>query len=346
MSQKDPVNILLVDDQPAKLLTYEVILGELGEHLIQAGSAREALEYLLKNDIAIILIDVVMPDLDGFELAAMIRAHPRFQKSAIMFVSALALSDINKVKAYELGAVDYVPIPVVPELLRAKVRVFAELYRKARQLEVLNAELERRVAERTAELAHANAVLRQRVEEYRLEREDGVVQVQHQMQNLESLGQLALNLTVPVPAVDVADGIFTPANRRPLEPTPDPNELAQPPESGSCGFEYSRSSPEQCIGESQGDSEPAGGSEVTARELEVLASLAKGKSNKMIGRELNMREGTVKVHVRSLLKKLNATNRTQLALRAHRALDTAQAVSGGGLTIPAEPAAGQGSTDT
>jgi DNA-binding NarL/FixJ family response regulator len=346
MSQKDPVNILLVDDQPAKLLTYEAVLSELGENLIKAESAREALEYLLKNDIAIILIDVVMPDLDGFELAAMIRAHPRFQKIAIMFVSALALSDNDRVKACEHGAIDYVPIPIVPELLRAKVRVFAESYRKARQLEALNAELERRVEERTAELAHANAVLRQRVEEYRLEREDGVVQVQHQMQNLESLGQLALNLTVPVPAVDVADGIFTPANRRPLEPTPDPNELAQPPESGSCGFEYSRSSPEQCIGESQGDSEPAGGSEVTARELEVLASLAKGKSNKMIGRELNMREGTVKVHVRSLLKKLNATNRTQLALRAHRALDTAQAVSGGGLTIPAEPAAGQGSTDT
>ena len=107
MSQKDPVNILLVDDQPAKLLTYEVILSELGENLIKAESAREALEYLLKNDIAIILTDVVMPDLDGFELAAMIRAHPRFQKIAIMFVSALALSDIDRVKACEHGAVDY-----------------------------------------------------------------------------------------------------------------------------------------------------------------------------------------------------------------------------------------------
>jgi CheY-like chemotaxis protein len=111
LSQKDPVNILLVDDQPAKLLTYEVILSELGENLIKAESAREALEYLLKHDIAIILSDVVMPDLDGFELAAMIRAHPRFQKIAIMFVSALALSDIDRVKACEHGAVDYVPIP-------------------------------------------------------------------------------------------------------------------------------------------------------------------------------------------------------------------------------------------
>ena len=159
MSQKDPVNILLVDDQPSKLLTYEVILSGLGENLIKAGSAREALEYLLKNDIAIILIDVVMPDLDGFELAAMIRAHPRFQKIAIMFVSAMALSDIDRVQACEHGAVDYVPIPVVPELLRAKVRVFAELYRKTRQLEVLNAELERRVEERTKEPAHAKEQL-------------------------------------------------------------------------------------------------------------------------------------------------------------------------------------------
>jgi DNA-binding CsgD family transcriptional regulator len=254
----------------------------------------------------------------------------------------------QRVKACEHGAVDYVPIPVVPELLRAKVRVFAEFYRKARQLEVLNAELERRVEERTAELAHANAVLRQRVEEHRLERQDGLVQVQHEMQNFESPEPLALNLKVAVAADEVvlADGTFAPASSLLLGPAPDPTERMQQLESGSCGFEYSRSSPEQCIGESPGDSEPTGGSEVTTRELEVLASLAKGESNKMIGRELNMREGTVKVHVRSLLKKMNATNRTQLALRAYRALDTAQAVSGGGSTITAEPAAGQGSTDT
>jgi len=347
MSQKDPVNILLVDDQPAKLLTYEVILSVLGENLIKAGSAREALEYLLKNDIAIILIDVVMPDLDGFELAAMIRAHPRFQKIAIMFVSAQALSDSDRLKACEHGAIDYVPIPVVPELLRAKVRVFAELYRKAQQLEGLNAELERRVEERTAQLAHANAVLGQRVEEYRLEREAGLVQV-HEMQNLESLGQLTLNLKVAVAANEVvlAEGTFAPASSLLLGPAPDPNELMQQPEPWPCGPKYSQSSPEQCIGETPDGSEAAGGSEVTPRELEVLASLAKGKSNKMIARELNMQEGTVKVHVRSLLKKLNATNRTQLALRAYFALDTVLAVRGGRLTIPADPAADQGSTDT
>src|SRR3979411_2029678 len=152
MASDDKVNILLVDDQPAKLLSYETILGELGENLIKAASAREALEQLLKQDIAIILVDVCMPDLDGFQLAAMIREHPRFQKTAIIFISAIHLTDVDRLRGYEMGAVDYVPVPVVPEVLRAKVRVFAELFRKTRELEQLNLELERRVAERTADL--------------------------------------------------------------------------------------------------------------------------------------------------------------------------------------------------
>src|SRR5437868_4102785 len=122
MADNERVNILLVDDQPAKLLSYEVMLGELGENLIKANSGREALELLLKHDIAVILIDVVMPDLDGFELAAMIRDHPRFQKTAMIFVSAIAMTDLDLVKGYRYGAVDYIPVPVVAELLRAKVR--------------------------------------------------------------------------------------------------------------------------------------------------------------------------------------------------------------------------------
>ena len=87
----DTVNVLLVDDQPAKLLAYEVILQELGENLIKTASAREAFEYLLKNDVAVVLLDVCMPELDGFQLAAMIREHPRFQKTAIIFISAIHL---------------------------------------------------------------------------------------------------------------------------------------------------------------------------------------------------------------------------------------------------------------
>ena len=189
MGAEEKVNILLVDDQPGKLLGYEVILSELGENLIKAGSANEALEQLLKNDVAVVLIDVCMPDLDGFELAAMIREHPRFQKTAIIFVSAIQVTDLDLLRGYAAGAVDYVPVPVVPDLLRAKVRVFAELNRKTRQLETLNAELERRVAERTAELAHANADLEQRVEERTREREAALAQV-HEMRKVESLGQL------------------------------------------------------------------------------------------------------------------------------------------------------------
>src|SRR6201982_2871174 len=155
----EKVNILLVDDQPAKLLAYEVILRDLGENLIVAASGREALEILLKNDIAIILVDVCMPELDGFELAAMIREHPRFQKTAMIFISAIQVSDIDRLRGYEMGAVDYVPVPVVPEVLRAQIKVFAELYRKTRQLERLNAELEDRVRARTAELESSTVQL-------------------------------------------------------------------------------------------------------------------------------------------------------------------------------------------
>src|ERR1700731_5090633 len=185
----EKINILLVDDQQAKVLSYEGILDELGENLIKASSATEALEQLLKRDIAIILIDVCMPDLDGFQLASMIREHPRFQSIALIFVSAIQVTDLDLLRGYQLGAVDYVPVPVIPELLRAKVKVFAELYRKTRQLERLNAELEIRVAERTAELAQANAELEQRVEQRTREREEALAQV-HEMQKLESLGQL------------------------------------------------------------------------------------------------------------------------------------------------------------
>jgi two-component sensor histidine kinase/CheY-like chemotaxis protein len=159
MADHEKVNILLVDDQPAKLLAYEVILKELGENLVVASSGRAALEYLLKNEVAVILVDVCMPELDGFELAAMIREHPRFQKTAMIFISAIQVSDIDRLRGYEMGAVDYVPVPVIPEVLRAKIKVFAELYRKTRQLERLNAELEDRVRARTAELEESHARL-------------------------------------------------------------------------------------------------------------------------------------------------------------------------------------------
>ncbi len=226
MTAKEPVNILLVDDQPAKLLSYAAILDELGENLVSASSAREALEHLLKKSIAVVLIDVVMPDLDGFELAAMIRDHPRFRNTAIIFVSAVAMTDLDRLKGYDSGGVDYVPVPIVPALLRAKVRVFADLYRKTYQLERLNSELEQHVEERTAQLAQANADLERRVELRTLERETALAQV-HQMQKLESLGQLtggiahdfnnllmAILTNLDLLARDIAE---TPRNRRLIE---------------------------------------------------------------------------------------------------------------------------------
>jgi len=136
MSKTDKVNILMVDDQPGKLLSYEAILGELGENLIKATSGRQALDLLLKNDIAVVLMDVSMPEIDGFELADMIRQHPRFQQTAIIFISGIHLTDLDRLQGYQRGAVDYISVPVNPELLRAKVSVFAELHRKTRQLEL------------------------------------------------------------------------------------------------------------------------------------------------------------------------------------------------------------------
>src|SRR4051812_48980702 len=161
VENRERVNILLVDDQPGKLLSYEVMLAELDENLVAVSSAKEALAYLLKSDVAVILVDVCMPELDGFELAKMIREHPRFQKTAIIFISAIHMSESDYLRGYEAGAVDYLSVPVVPELLRAKVRVFAELFRKTRDLQQLNDELENRVAERTEALAQSADRLRQ-----------------------------------------------------------------------------------------------------------------------------------------------------------------------------------------
>lgn len=164
MTVDDKVNILMVDDQPAKLMSYEVILAELGESLLMATSANEALNILLKTDVAVVLMDVSMPNMDGFELASLIRQHPRFRKTAIIFISGVHLTESDLIQGYRSGAVDYISVPVVPEVLRAKVSIFAELHRKTRMLEALNHELEYRVAERTEELRKSETEFRMRAE--------------------------------------------------------------------------------------------------------------------------------------------------------------------------------------
>src|SRR6185436_4294782 len=137
---EEKVNILLVDDQPGKLIAHEAILQELGQTIIKATSGREALECLLKQDFAVILLDVNMPDLDGFATAELIRQRPRFEKTPIIFITAYNTSDIDRLKGYSLGAVDYIFLPVIPEVLKAKVCVFAEL---ARQTQVIKRQAER-----------------------------------------------------------------------------------------------------------------------------------------------------------------------------------------------------------
>ena len=153
-----PVNILLVDDQPGRLLTYRAILEPLGEHLVEATSGMEALRLLMDDEYAVILLDVNMPGMDGFETASLIHQHPRFEKTPIIFVTAVNVTDMDRLRGYKLGAVDYVMVPVIPEILRTKVVVLAELYRKRRELQQANIALQ---AEKARELDKLNASLQQ-----------------------------------------------------------------------------------------------------------------------------------------------------------------------------------------
>ena len=155
MGLNNKVNVLLVDDQPARLLTYEAILSELGQNLVRAGSGLEALEKLMKDEFAVVLLDVSMPDMDGFEAATLIHQHPRFERTPIIFVTGVHISELDRLKGYKVGAVDYVSIPVVPEILRSKVAVLIELYTKRRELQELN----RNLARANERLAQANTTL-------------------------------------------------------------------------------------------------------------------------------------------------------------------------------------------
>ena len=155
MTHPERVKILLVDDLSSRMLSYEAILSDLGHELVMATSGQEALRLLMRDDFALILLDVNMPMMDGFETAMLIHQHPRFQNTPIIFVTAYQLTDLDRLKAYELGAVDYVFLPVVPAILRSKVTVLVELYQKRRELQRLNESL--RLA--NTELAEANGRL-------------------------------------------------------------------------------------------------------------------------------------------------------------------------------------------
>ena len=155
MAAGEKVNILLVDDQPARLLTYQSVLQDLDQNLVSARSGVEALEKLMRQEFAVVLLDVSMPDMDGFETARLIHDHPRFERTPIIFVTGVHMSELDRLRGYKLGAVDYVSIPVVPEILRSKVAVLVELYCKRRELSDLN----RHLAEANRRLAQANTAL-------------------------------------------------------------------------------------------------------------------------------------------------------------------------------------------
>lgn len=160
-----PVNILLVDDRPDQLLVLESVLGELRQNLIRAHSGREALRFLLHNECAVILLDVNMPGLDGFETASLIRQHPRSHQIPIIFFTADDQTETHVSRGYSLGAVDYIHTPVLPEVLLAKVSVFVELARRTAEVRDEAARLETRVQERTAELENLNRQLQAEIAE-------------------------------------------------------------------------------------------------------------------------------------------------------------------------------------
>ena len=145
-------NILMVDDQPARLLTYRAILEPLGHNLVAVNSGLEALDALMKQEFAVVLLDVKMPGMDGFETAELIHDHPRFETIPIIFVTGVHVTEFDRLKGYKAGAIDYVYIPVIPEILRSKVAVLVELYGKRRELQAVNKEL----AESNKRLAEAN----------------------------------------------------------------------------------------------------------------------------------------------------------------------------------------------
>ncbi|MBI3900485.1 MAG: response regulator [Gammaproteobacteria bacterium] len=153
---EDKINILLVDDQPSRLLTYEAILATLGQNLVKAQSGTEALLRLMETEFAAILLDVSMPGMDGFETAAIIHQHPRFERTPIIFVTGVHVTDPDRLRGYQMGAVDYVYVPVIPEILRGKVQVLVQLYRQQHELKRLNTSL----AVANEELAEAHQALK------------------------------------------------------------------------------------------------------------------------------------------------------------------------------------------
>jgi len=147
MGSETQVSILLVDDQPANLLSLEAILESLGQNLVRANSGEEALRHLIQKDFAVILLDVLMPGMNGFETAALIRDRDRSRNMPIIFLTAGGKTETEMFQGYAVGAIDYLLKPIRPAVLRSKVLVLIDLYLKTQEVSRLNEELHRQAGE-------------------------------------------------------------------------------------------------------------------------------------------------------------------------------------------------------
>ncbi|HEX7313085.1 MAG TPA: response regulator [Pyrinomonadaceae bacterium] len=230
MQPQERVNILMVDDHPQNLLALEAVLGDMGENLVSASSGREALKHLLNKEFALILLDVQMPGLDGYETASLAREREQSRHTPIIFLTAINQSDAQVFKGYSSGAVDYMFKPFAPEVLKAKVSAFVDLYRTTREvrrqaellrqanreleneiaerrkaeeaLRQIHEELESRVERRTAQLARAHAELEeQSAERLRADQERAVLQQEVIRMQAAMLEELS------TPLIPLSDGV-------------------------------------------------------------------------------------------------------------------------------------------